>query len=454
MGSFSKWTDNEIELLKTCNGLTYDEIVILIPNKKRQAISYKCKTLGVKVTKKNASWTKEEDRILINNAKGRTYSQLLELLPNRTKTAIKSRCESLKLNEAVLYGHENAWSEDETSILINNYSAIDVYGLMKLLPNRDKKSINTKAQQLNIKKSDSFMQSKKRMDKKSLQYIFKKYKEKLDTKSHTVLTNDKTIITFLFKYYLRKNNIDINRDYIIEKYVIGNILEDARLKTYVKKNFDNYFHFISLCFPLYKFKEWEFKNLDVSPNFWENERNRFECIETNLARLINNKVIENEIEVLSLPLDMLRVEFHSSMIYYFGKQVFNDYLKSKGFSYNEQDFKFLDGFSFDSFEEMHVYRHLKNMGLDIVKCSRKHRVYNDLHEEGYIPDFILQDSIYIEYYGLWKGEYKQGMFGYSDRVIRKNKFYKDNGYRFIAIYPDDLKDDCKTLEEKILKTII
>lgn len=467
MAGIRRWTDEELETLKTCDGMTFAEIGKIFPHKKHKAIEYKCNQLNIKVLKKTIFWTDGEDKILIEMSTGNSLEQLVQLIPGRTKSSIMSRCRKLGISYQSPIKKEkrikstNSWNEQDLTTLTQNYPYLTISELCILLPHRSKASIQSKSKKLNLKKIETDEKPHKNVNKKlkkitnknSLLYVFTKYKAILEGKINRGLTNDKTQLKFLFKYYLRKNNICMDRDYIINNYVIGHILQDAKLKTLVKRNFVNYYYFMCFCFPLYNLQEWEFKNLDVSPDFWENKENRFNCIETNLKKLIDKGLLENEVEVLSLPIEVLREYFHGTLLYKFKKQAFNEFLTEKGFKYDEEEFKFLDGYQFDSHEELYLYKFIKNLGISISKPSMRDKIFNPKYDESYIPDFIINEDIYVEYYGLWKENGIEKSKGYRDKTIRKNDFYENNNYKFLAIYPKDLKLSSNDLKNKILKAV-
>ncbi|WP_405103646.1 hypothetical protein [Oceanobacillus sp. FSL H7-0719] len=108
-----------------------------------------------------------------------------------------------------------------------------------------------------------------------------------------------------------------------------------------------------------------------------------------------------------------------------------------------KDFNLLignDGQLCDSQEELFVHNKL----LEVFKSANIQRegkrLINELYNETYIPDWIIVENdslkVIIEYFGLY-GSSK--FAGYTERADRKITYYKTlKGYRFIAIFPEDL----------------
>jgi len=450
MGKLSVWTEEELEIIKSCDGMTYDAIQVLIPSKSRDAIAYKCKTLGIKALKKNNRWTKEEDAFLTSFSKGKTYEEIKRTFPNRTPQAVEMRCQQLNITEGIIL-NPTSWSVEETEILRSLYPSTHIDKLVALFPNRSKESICTQAIRMRLCKNKSYTDAKKKLNPSCLLAVFSRYKEVLEGNQSCYFYENKTHISILFKYYLKRNNIPNTKEYIINNFHFGTLLEDAKLKPIVKKLFNGYFDFISFCFPLYKFKIWEFKKLDVPNGYWDNDINCFECIEESISDMKKDNIIDNDCEILSLSFGTLKQYINKTLISLRNKDILIKFLDFNGVAYNPSEYKVFDGVVFDSFEEMEVYKLIKSLGYEIQKLSKKDKLNNLEENESYIPDFLLNQEVLVEYYGLWGAS---GIFeSYSKKTLRKNDFYKNSGYKLIALYPDDLKENYKGIKSKLSKYV-
>lgn len=115
-----------------------------------------------------------------------------------------------------------------------------------------------------------------------------------------------------------------------------------------------------------------------------------------------------------------------------------------------------DGIVLNSGEEKMLYEFIRfDMGINIVPIGLKKemKMYNDVYEESYYPDFIIYDisnrPIIIEYYGMITIE------KYKEKSFRKNEYYKSlNEYEFIDLYPKDLKNNFKGVKNKLAPFIM
>lgn len=322
------------------------------------------------------------------------------------------------------------WTQEDEEFLKAMYDRYSIKELSELL-NRTPTAIHRKVRALGIINRENY-------NKDSLVYVFKKYKGILNGQVSRGLTHNRHHLSILFKYYLKRHNIECSKSFFTDVIVIGDFLGEAKLKTYVKKSFNLYFSFLCFCFPNYHFQQYEFKNLDVENGFWDNKSNRFKHIESSIKKLKKDKVILNDIEILSLTFAKINEYFSKTLIYYYGKDSLYEYLKCKDINADFDSVKYFNDVRFDSFEEMEVYKTLLCVSNSIKKPSKKDALYNSIEDESYITDFIINDCIYIEYYGLWssKGKFPD----YNERVERKNEFYDREGYRFIPLYPSDLQN--------------
>lgn len=122
----------------------------------------------------------------------------------------------------------------------------------------------------------------------------------------------------------------------------------------------------------------------------------------------------------------------------------------------------------DSKQELMVYEFLKrDMNIKYLKNIGKNRTGKYIFEVNDIskykklcPDFIIEydnnrnklnKPIIIEYYGMYEENNKNERFIiYKKKTNYKNKFYKSlKSIDFIALYPDDIKNNYNGIKEKI-----
>ena len=84
-------------------------------------------------------WNAEEIEILKEIYKQGDLSLLKEYLPNRTYSSCTTKARKMGLKVREL------WSDEELNILKNNYSICSIEEMVKLLPKRNRKTIEQRA---------------------------------------------------------------------------------------------------------------------------------------------------------------------------------------------------------------------------------------------------------------------------------------------------------------------
>jgi hypothetical protein len=121
-----------------------------------------------------------------------------------------------------------------------------------------------------------------------------------------------------------------------------------------------------------------------------------------------------------------------------------------------------NGVKVDSEGEKFIYNYLLDYYIEenIIYTGKNHRykMHSDKYNENYIPDFLIKynDAIYIiEFFGLYKPfEKKQFVQDYILKTHKKIDFYydycnKNNNYKFIDLYPKDIKNNLEGVKEKL-----
>jgi len=96
-------------------------------------------------------WTKEELELLKRYYETSTKKKLLEIFPDRTYYSIEVKAGRIGLTKTV-NTNENAWTEEELELLRDNFYSKSSDKLSELLPLRNKKSIQTKAERIGLRK--------------------------------------------------------------------------------------------------------------------------------------------------------------------------------------------------------------------------------------------------------------------------------------------------------------
>lgn len=461
-----RWTLDELNYLKNiCEGKTYKELESLIPNRSRDSIEMKVRQLDLShlIANGTTTWTDEEENILISKYPHSTNDELCLLIPKKTSGSINTHAQRLQLKKNInilnkiktnnsrkskLY-----WNKEKEKKLISFASSNDIHKIYALFPEHTSKFIEQKMRELglidktNLSKVKMIL-NKNYLDNLNLNDILLVYKKILsgDIEGFSFINLDREQIIFVFKYYLKKSNLNLKREDWLH-VLFGDILGNAKLRDIVKNNFSGYYEFITYCFPQYKFKVWEFKKLDVPNNYWKEKRNCYYHIESIIHQLIQSNILNNKTDLFLLGMDNLKKFFNKTMISLCGWNIFIEYFTSKGIDCSQCKALIYEDILFDSKEELEFYKELKSRGIKIKKCGKNTRFYNKKHREGYIPDFIVNDDIIIEYFGLYGNNNR---FGYDEKTLRKIDFYSTlDEYQFIDAYPNDKRDNFDNIINKI-----
>lgn len=462
----NRWTDEENQILIDNHiNKTYKDLQILLPNRTRDSIASQCQRLKLPIKDSKLTWTKEEIDILILNYNNKSKTELIELFPNKPYSSIKSKREQLKLykNDDIMTSVKKSnslknplyWDNNKKEILINHFNEFGLVGIYDLFPKHRIKFINKKLREYNLIKDTDLniirKYSSKDLNNYTLGDKLNIYRKILNNEmaGFSDINLKKEDIIFCFKYYLYSNNIQFSRDEWLQ-ICLGDILSQSKLIHIIKRIFNNYYDFITECFPHYRFKHWEFKLLNVSDGYWTNKYNCFNCIKYGLDKMINDNLIHEYQDILGVSHQIIEKYFSLTMMYYYGNKIFLDYFDFNKMDYSKYNYKVADGFIFDSKEEKDIYIQLKKLCSKVIKCNfKEHKLLNKKYNENYIPDFLINDKIITEYYGMYKDNPPNNIFkDYKEKTIRKNEYYKSNNFLFIDLYPEDIKNNFAGLKRK------
>lgn len=364
----------------------------------------------------------------------------------------------------------NKWSNDEIDLLIELYPIKTNGELVNYFEGRTETSIYYKAKRLGLNKKYDWRYNNlsninsrnlyniKDKNNPNLRDVFIIYKgilnEDIGSFQKYIGNISKQQLVLIYRYYNRKNNIIINKEYFINNF-IGKLLNDAKIKSAVKKKFHSYYDFIVYCYPNLELKQWEMKKLDVKTNFWDNKYNRFWCIREGLNNLINDHKIDELSESLELDNEVLYEYMSSTLLYYYTKNCIREYLDFIKYGYNKSNI--YNGIRFDSSQEKQVYKFIyDNITNNIQKCFKKDGFLfiNEEYNERYIPDFYIKNSdniILIEYFGMYKIKDNNPRFKeYRERTERKINYYNSlNNIIFISLFPNDLQLSFEGVKNKL-----
>lgn len=213
------------------------------------------------------------------------------------------------------------------------------------------------------------------------------------------------------------------------------------------KAFDDYFPD--------KWKVWEFKS--CPGGFWNDDDNVKNALRWLIDKLSQDEKLN---DVADLPKiigwDILQ-EYNISTIFKNRENVYKCLLEMYPKELNEDMFNSLvasDGTRCDSMAEVLIHNFLINKNIPIKYTGRKFRIKNEIDGESYCPDWIINDNVIVEYFGLYtEKSYNIPLFdNYREKTHRKIKFYNnlpDN--KFIPLYKSDLKNNFKGLIEKFTR---
>ncbi|QFT90642.1 hypothetical protein FIU87_18515 [Bacillus sp. THAF10] len=181
----------------------------------------------------------------------------------------------------------------------------------------------------------------------------------------------------------------------------------------------------------------------VPNRYWYSKENRIQALRTfcvkrniyrenipNLTRSYFRKVFPRFISLVDRHYDS---KFHLWII-----ESFPEY------SFSPEEFRLhvgVDGQLCDSMEELQIHNFLLEWLKDAEVTREKTKFINSVSGEGYYPDWIIElqeQSIIVEYFGLFHSDkYK----GYKEKSERKMQYFQNlKGYKFLPIFPEDIKN--------------
>lgn len=262
----------------------------------------------------------------------------------------------------------------------------------------------------------------------------------------------------LFKYVIeekigfktREEMLNLTQP-IIEEYKI------SFSKTPFIKN--SPYNIIKLTYPELNIQGWEMVHAPTS--YWDDYNNVLSLFKFYVNKIneefgnnVNYNTYINDRAIQSLCYKLFRAKK-----YKWNNKTWQDIINDCGLDIQLSNINIsCDGTILNSKEEVVLYDYIKtNLNIDIksigLKRKKGYYFYNEEHDENYIPDFYIKNEkpIIIEYFGMYNENNKNKMFvDYNEKTKRKIEFFNSlEGYNFIAIFPQDLKNNFEGLKNKL-----
>jgi len=471
----SKWAAKEIEIVKNNLDKTNEEIQRLyLPQRSIESIRY---ILGKNKWHKirGRQWSDEETKLFIELYPNSSFEDLSKIFIGLTKSEYSWMRDKFNLHQSKSRESERRkqngtktktyFSKDKKDYLISLYNNNDLEScitqFLEKYPMQNNKFLINYLFINNLLRENDLLNLKRLYliyDIKYLSTAFACYKQTLSNKNINVTVYSKEHTKLFFKYWLKINNKYLSRNELISLISFRDLFRESRLDRSISNNFKHYYEFIQYVFPQYKIHPWEL-GVQVPNKFWENKYNVYWMIREGIKSLIANNIIKQEKDVILLPREAICNYFNILAFRMYGyKELFCDYFKWKNIALDYNQIKLIDNQRFDSLEEMSVYNFIKNLKFDIRKYPRKDKLFNIKYNESYIPDYYLifnNIKIIIEYFGLYYPTNTSDFINtYVNKTHRKNEFYHDNEYYYIDLYPEDIKDGFKGVENKLTSFFI
>lgn len=188
-----RFTDEEINLLRLYYPIgDWESIHQFLPNVSKQSIHTKMSSLNISM--ESYYWTAEEEQLLIQNYET-MYGHIDELVSlfdgKYSYKAITSKAKKLGLRTREL------WSDEELSILKENYSIVYLDELLKLLPKRNRRSIIAKASEYHL---ISKLKLDSQFSEQDIDYIYNNFNSMTDKEIANKLNREPHAISD-FRHY-------------------------------------------------------------------------------------------------------------------------------------------------------------------------------------------------------------------------------------------------------------
>ncbi|MEK4907329.1 hypothetical protein NSQ92_09170 [Niallia sp. FSL M8-0099] len=258
-----------------------------------------------------------------------------------------------------------------------------------------------------------------------------------------------------FYEQLYKDGIIQSDDQILN-LTLGELFKEYKLDgMYYSKFNSSHVDFWNFMFPN-RWYDWEFKM--TKKHYWEDKYNRITAMKQLIEEKLNISIYDIP-NIISYPFlvnnfrkfSAICDTYYHSNIYAWINECYPDKFKL-------EDFKNIigrDGTVLDSLQEKEIHDILITNNVNFKyyenKVANSYLFINQYENESYIPDWIINDFIIVEYFGWYVTEkYKYNLIKkYIDKADRKIKYYNSLlDYQFIDLYPSDLQNNYEGLIKK------
>lgn len=459
MENTSKWTKEDEKFLEENYHSKSFEYLMIKLNRTKYSIQNKAQKLKIKreKCKYSNSWEKEEEDMLLKIYRTSSREELLNIFNDRNWGSIKSKASKLGIKRAGV-----DWSDEDLKFLKENYYNTNLYVLVEKF-NKTESQIRKKAKMLGLKFIKEIEVTKEQHN-----FIVDNY--------DTFTDNEISELIDLPRYKVCSYRLSLGNkkrdnysewtkeeeDFLIDNYKdmayedIGksiNRSESAIIKRAISLNLHKT-NLWSESETEYLNKNYEnldiidiMKHLNRNYNSIASKANTLGLQKRKSPRFYSKK------ELSGIKKMFLKGDTILSISEIFDRDRREIYKRLKDMNLYESNHfgkcQKYDGEIFNSFEELDVYKFIKSCNVDI-KRNKSNFYYK--YNRYYIPDFIINKDIIVEYYGLYTGKKSNSKIinNYNIKTHKKNAYYNSlKDYSFIAIYPEDLKNNFSGVFDKI-----
>jgi hypothetical protein len=257
---------------------------------------------------------------------------------------------------------------------------------------------------------------------------------------------------------------------LLKDKVIANIDEipsNVNIYTFEKYNLKSflYHRFNGVSYKAFEFlypgkwMPWEFKS--CPEGYWENRNNIVNAIDWLIVKLIEDGYAEGIDEIPNLPLSMLMEDYNLTTVLS-NKYKFFDILMEEYPSYFNLESLNIniakDGTKVLSRGELLIHNYLIDNFKNVKYFSTSGRdtdFINLNYQEKYVPDWIINDNIIIEFFGYYnKNSTSERFVKYREKMKRKIKYFSSlSGFNFISVYQKDIGNNFSGLKKKLSSII-
>jgi hypothetical protein len=243
-----------------------------------------------------------------------------------------------------------------------------------------------------------------------------------------------------------KNNYGIN---LINKYGFAGMLSSLHnhdLNSSINELF-------MITYPDLDIFPWEFNT--VTNGYWDVKENANQA----LKQLIE---IRLKLSISDIPKYISRTYFHYNypkfmlpLMKSYNGNIFNwiDSIYPNKFSCRDFGYiECLDGTIVKSMTEQMIHNYLINTYKNVKYLSNEKENEGFYKNTNYIPDWLIENNIVVEYLGLYKGDKNKNLDKYkiyNAKTKEKIKLAQESDLIFIFVYEFDLKNNFEGLKEKI-----